>query len=149
MARKRIDELDALAVTDVAVGDLGVLYDLSAAKAKKLPYYATTNPWLWPRQNYTGDQTLVAGDMWKVIGNTGVAANRTFTLPAGATEYAVLFHNDSDTYTLRIDPNGSEIIGAGGAGKYLEMLERGWILLAFKGGKWEPIFSYGVEQYEP
>jgi hypothetical protein len=149
MARKRIDELDALAVTDVAVGDLGVIYDLSAAKAKKMPYYAATNPWLWPRQNYTSNQTLVAADMWKIIGNTNATANLTFTLPVGATEYAVLFHNDTNTYTLRIDPNGSQIIGTGGAGKYLEMMNRGWILLAFKGGRWEPLASYGLEQYEP
>lgn len=149
MARKRIDELDALAITDVATDDLDPTYDNSAAKAKKQPYHARVNPWLWPRQNYTVDQTLVAGDMWKVIGNTGVAANRTFTLPVGVTAYSALFHNDSDTYTLKIDPNGSEIIGAGGAGKYIEMLERGWLLLVFTGGKWEPVMGYGVEQYEP
>lgn len=148
MARKKISQLDALALNGIETGDLVIVYDASTDKAKRQPYYAASHPWLWPRVNYTVDQTLVAGDMWKVVGNTGVAANRTFTLPVGVTEYAVLFHNDSDTYTLKLDPNGSEIIGSGGAGKYLEMLERGWILLVFKGGKWEPIFGYGVEQYE-
>ena len=148
MTSKRIDELDALAVNDVAVGDLGVIYDLSAATAKKLPYYATVNPWLWPQQTYAAAQTLVAGDMFKRVKNTGAAANIEYDLPVGVENYAVLFQNDS-TYTLRLDPNGSEVIGTGGAGKYLELLVRGWILLVFTGGRWEPIDGYGLEQYEP
>lgn len=148
MARKRIDELDPLAITDIATGDLDATYDLSAATAKRQPYHARVNPWLWPPVTYTVDTTLVAGDMFKKIATTGTAADRTFTLPVGVTGYAAFIHNDTDDYDLTIDPNGSEIIGAGGAGKYLKMLKRGAVMLFYTGARWEPTIGYGLEEYE-
>jgi hypothetical protein len=148
MTRKRIDELDALAVTDVAVGDLGVIYDLSAAKAKKMPYYATINPWLWPTRVAATSQTLTAADMWKVVVNSGASGNVLLTLPPGVLGYSVLFRNDSNTHRLDIDPHASEIIGYGGPGKYLRMLVRGDILLTYTGSRWDITGDHCITEFE-
>ena len=74
---------------------------------------------------YTGDATLVAGDLNKNVTNTGAAGTITLTLPAvsGLTGYT-LHVEVTAAQIVRVDPAGTESIflgGSGVAGKYLNI----------------------------
>lgn len=150
MARKRIDELDALAVTDIAPGtDESPVSDTSAVKAKRVTVAQLLNSYRQSPVSYAVDTALTSADAYRPVDNNGAAASRTFTLPAGFSGAWFLFYNASDVYTLSIDPNGTEIIGSAGAGKKITMLARGWLKIVWNGSRWEPVNGYGDQEYEP
>lgn len=87
----------------------------------------------------------------RTIINTGATALRTRTLPVSVANMRMKYVRDSASFALRIDPNGTEIVGAGGAGKYLELQSNGaWVKLECNvPGKWEIAGSGGTIAYEP
>lgn len=99
--------------------------------------------------DYTVDTTMTSADIEKVVSNSGATANRTFTLMAATVGRWLVVRNDTNAYTLTLDPAGSEIIHTGGAGKALTMYERGWLTLqCVTAGRWEITEGYGVEDIE-
>lgn len=74
---------------------------------------------------YTGDATLVAGDLNKNVTNTGASGTITLTLPAVSGLAGYTLHVEvTAAQIVRIDPAGTETIwlgGSGAAGKYLNI----------------------------
>jgi hypothetical protein len=101
-----------------------------------------------PTVTYATSTTLSTGDSGKVIKSTGQASNVVYTLPAGASDLFYVIHCDSDTYTVNLDPNGSERISYGGANKSLTMLTRGWLVIQWDGGRWEITEAAGIYEIE-
>lgn len=102
----------------------------------------------YPTVTYATSKTLPTGDSGKVIKSTGQVTNIVYTLPAGATGLFYVIHCDSDTYTVNLDPNGSERISYGGANKSLTMLGRGWLVIQWDGGRWEITEDAGFYEIE-
>jgi hypothetical protein len=98
---------------------------------------------------YPTSTTLSTGDSGKAIKSTGQTTNIVYTLPAGASDLFYVIHCDSDTYTVNLDPNGSERISYGGANKSLTMLTRGWLVIQWDGGRWEITEAAGIYEIEP
>ena len=94
---------------------------------------------------YSTSTTLSTGDSGKVIKSTGQTTNIVYTLPAGAADLFYVIHADSDTFTIYIDPNGSERIGFGAAGEDREILVRGWMVIQWDGGRWEVTESTALD----
>lgn len=109
----------------------------------------------WPEDdvivayNTTGSQ-LVRECYGRTITNTGATAIRTRTLPASAAGMYLKVYRDSADYALRIDPNGSETIGSGGAGKYLELQsDKAWAeLRCLVASHWVLAVSSGTIAFE-
>lgn len=72
------------------------------------------------------------------LSNYGATQVIQFNLPAGATGLRFTFLRQAN-YAMRLDPNGSELIGDGGAGKYLEITSRGQVAIEWVNGQWEVI----------
>lgn len=113
---------------------------LASELASKLLAYTTTNYTATP-------QTVTSATTGQRATNYGATQVIEFDLPAGATGLRYSFLRSAD-YAIRLDPNGSEIIGAGAAGKYLEITSRGQIDIEWINGQWEVTGGsalYGVE----
>lgn len=99
--------------------------------------------------NYTASTILTSASDGAVATNLGAAAIVTLTLwPAtvGATFSAQRIAN----YAFRLDPSGSELIGEGTAGKYLELMSAGRIdLRCYETGKWAIVGDAALYGYEP
>lgn len=82
---------------------------------------------------------------------SGAGATVVVTLSFGAFVGAkpTTFVNNS-SQLMRIDPNGSETIGTGGAGKYLELAAgASTVLGCMVAGKWDVLSSTGTLSFEP
>lgn len=107
--------------------------------------------------DYTLSQINVSGfvtvaDAGTVIVNTAIKnpnTTATVTLPTAAIGNRILFAKVFDQ-TWRLDPNLSEIIGTGGAGKYLQIedLYTGGELICVTTGVWTIFSSGGGYSYE-
>lgn len=105
----------------------------------------------------TADYTLTIADSQKRFTNAGAAGTIVFTLPtcvgsSGYIPYGTTYRFfRSTSQAIRIDPDGTEVIGTGGAGKYIELdsdlteLE----LTAMNSGYWRITNLYGTVAYEP
>ena len=99
----------------------------------------------------TSDLTLTATDHNGILfNNEGASGTVVLTLPAatvGLNYRAVR----TASHALRLDPNGSEVIRGGGAGKYLELDTDGDSveLECCVAGEWEIVGGYGTYAYEP
>lgn len=97
--------------------------------------------------DHAGDVTLVSGDAFKVHTNRGAEAIRTWSLPPGSGSLRYTAQR-VPAYALRLDPNGSEAIGDGGAGKYLEIRSAGRITVQWMTDRWEIIEDGALYNFE-
>lgn len=102
---------------------------LSSEVASNLLSYTTTNHTATPT-------TVTTGQSGTRMTNYGATQVIEFDLPAGAAGLRFSFLRTA-AYAIRLDPNGSEIIGDGGAGKYLEVNARGQVNIEWINGQWE------------
>lgn len=100
---------------------------------------------------YTGGvatHTLTAGMTNQLSSNIGASGIKTLQLPAAAIglRYGAL---RSANYAVRFEPDGTETIGDGAAGKYMELQSRGtaW-LQCYATGVWEPVGGTALTAYE-
>lgn len=92
---------------------------------------------------HTASDTLKVGEIGTIHSNRGASGAITLTLPAAAVGMAYRFTVEA-AQELRIDPNGTEVIGLpstgayGAAGKYLVADAVGeWVhLVCVEAGKW-------------
>jgi hypothetical protein len=106
--------------------------------AKKRYIIAQTN-------NYTVPVEL----SYCVITNEGVGGGLTFTLPPleGGLEFTFI---RAAAFVIHIDPDSTETIRGGGAGKYLSLDTNGSsVTLLSNGNYWELLSSNGTLSYEP
>lgn len=96
--------------------------------------------------------TVAAGWMnGRLYTNVLMGQTQTLTLPAGAPGLRMRFLC-VNAHDLRIDPNGSETIRGGGAGKYLELETIGEaveLLWNPSASVWEIVASNGTLSFEP
>jgi len=100
----------------------------------------------------TSNYTLVERDVmlgW-IFTNKGDADTLVLTLPPAKVGMKVGFIRLAN-FTMRIDPDGTETIMGGGAGKYLELdtTYDSAFLQCVTNGRWEIVTSYGTLAYEP
>lgn len=87
---------------------------------------------------FTTNTTLLATDSGKAITNNGASASRTWTLPAATVGRLYEIRNDTDAYTLTLQPASGERIGTGAINKFLRLLNRGSLVLVCRfAGRWE------------
>jgi hypothetical protein len=106
---------------------------------------ATTYPvgfrWTWdfggPLSRSSGtDSPLAADESGAHLTNASGGGTNTWALPASVPGMEFTFSRESAN-ALRIDPNGTEVIGDGGAGKYLELTHYGTVhLVCNVAGRW-------------
>lgn len=109
---------------------------------------STTDDGYSTQENFTGNDTLTSGETGKTCTNIGASATVTLTLPAAASGLWFRFVR-SAAYELRVDPNGSETIGEGGAGKYLTIQGSGAVTVrSFASGSWLVVDDSAIFNYE-
>lgn len=96
-----------------------------------------------------GATTIEEYESSRIITNDGASGTITAALPASRQNLEYRFTR-TDSQNLRIDPNGSETIRGGGAGKYLSLDSDGASahLKCFSAGTWEVLSSNGTVSYE-
>lgn len=97
-----------------------------------------------------GSSTLALYHSGNLLTDTGSSSTFVQTLPVSAPGVQFSFlRTTANAY--RIDPNGSEVIRGGGAGKYLELASAGASvsLICVTAGTWEILASFGTLTYEP
>jgi hypothetical protein len=109
----------------------------------------------WPEDtvivDYTSSGTQLVREVYgRTMRNVGAAAVVTRTLPAAVSGMYTRAVRSNASFALRIDPNGTEIIGTGGAGKYLELQsDRAYVeLRCYATGVWTLTDSFGTVGYE-
>lgn len=96
----------------------------------------------------TATHNLTAGMTNQLSSNIGATGIKTLQLPAAVVgmRYGAL---RSANYAMRFEPDGTETIGDGAAGKYLELQSRGdaWVQ-CLATGVWEPVGGSALTNYE-
>ncbi len=98
----------------------------------------------------TADYTVTTSDaIGGRFSNVGATGTITFSLPSAAADYELEFYR-SASQTVRVDPNGTQTIGSGGAGKYLSMdSDKAFIRIrCIVAGHWVVVESAGTITYE-
>lgn len=130
--------------------DYFVFFDASVGIWRKLLTSELTS-WLNPQ--YAGAITstpmaLTAALTGKRYSNIGATQVIVFTLPAATAGLRYAFSRVAN-YAIRIDPNGSETIGEGGAGKYMEITGRGATNIeCLAAGSWEVTGGSAIYDFE-
>lgn len=97
----------------------------------------------------TTSTAISSADSGKAISNNTATANLTWPLPPAVVGRIYEIRNDTDAYTLTIDPDGTDRIAYGGAGKYLRLLVRGSVVIECRtAGRWELARDVGVQEIE-
>lgn len=91
--------------------------------------------------------TLLTTDIATVHTNRGNAALSTWQLPAGDDGLWYIAQRVANQ-EIRLEPNGSQIIGEGGAGKYLSIQTRGRVVIAWITDQWEVVSDSAGYNYE-
>lgn len=122
--------LSTLALADVAALDHVLFWDNSASTYKavdamsllaRMSAASTTDVTSTP-------STVTSAMSGTRLTNRGAIQVIEFDLPALTAGMRFTFNRIAN-YAVRIDPNGSELIGEGGAGKYLEIQSRGQVVI--------------------
>lgn len=94
--------------------------------------------------------TIYSGWSGMTITNRGTGGTVTHALPAATVGLEYTFDR-MITQTMRIDPNGAEVIRGGGAGKYLSLDSDGAVvrLRCVIAGFWEIFSAVGTYTFEP
>lgn len=102
------------------------------------------------RWSNTGTVAIAEYMNGRTFDNIGAGGITEYDLPTAVvgTEFSFL---RIASFALRLDPNGTEVIRGGGAGKYLSMdTDRAYIKLkCYVAGTWDIIGSIGTITYEP
>ncbi len=97
----------------------------------------------------TTNTAVSSADSGNRITNYGASANLTWPLPPAVAGRLYEIHNATDSYTLTVDPDGTDRIGTGAAGKYLRLLNRGIALLeCIYAGRWEVKAETAITELE-
>jgi len=142
--------MSTLGLTSVASNDSFLVFDLSAT-AWKLVTASELLARIAP--TVTTDVTTTpyavgSGTSGQRFTNRGATQVVTLTLPALTAGMRWTFHRVAN-YALRIDPNGTETIGDGGAGKYLEITGRGAVQIeCLVNGSAEVVGGSAIYQFE-
>ena len=119
-----------LGLTAAVAGDFLVIWDASASGFRAVPI-ADLLSRLTPvtTTDISSTPYLVPAD-WsgRRITNRGAAAIQELDMPPFTVGMRFEITRISD-FAFRVDPNGSETIAGGGAGKYLEVTSRGSVIL--------------------
>jgi len=78
--------------------------------------------------NLTGTN-LASESYGRTWTNTGATAIRTRILPVSVPGMWNRYVCNNASFVFRVDPNGTEVIQGGGAGKYLQLANGAWVLL--------------------
>lgn len=127
------------------------VFDHSASQWKRLPLGQITDklrPYI--TTDYASNPTPVpTASSGQRLTNRGSSSSLEFDLPAALSGYRYAFNRIAN-YAVRLDPNGSETIGDGGAGKYLEITGRGQVdIECLINGVWEVTGGSAVYSFEP
>lgn len=97
--------------------------------------------------------TLTLDDFYwgRTVKNTGATGTITFALAKAAVQGMHMNFHARENFPIRIDPNGTNTIGTGGAGKYLEISgPKAYVeLRCIEAGEWVIASSFGTLSYEP
>jgi len=110
---------------------------------------ATSQAVSWPvNVETTAAADIEATDTRKTYTNVGSALDTTFSLPVAAAGLEFRFVRVA-TQWIRLLPDGTEIVGGGTAGQYLEMQTDGSVvhLKAFTTGIWSMMSATGTIAY--
>lgn len=106
--------------------------------------------------NKAADYTIQVQDSTKLFTNGGATGTVVLTLPSavgtsGYTPYGLTFDfSKTNGNTLRIEPNGTDIIGGGNAGKYMQIGTSSSVkLTCVSSGIWVIESLNGTVTYEP
>lgn len=140
----------SLALVDGAA-DYIVFWDNSAAAWRKIAFsslLSRLSPNLASAITST-PRTVADTEVGARFSNRGATQIIEFDLPA-ATAGMKYYFNRIASYAVRLDPNGSETIGEGAAGKYLEITTRGQVALeCLTAGEWEVVGGSVTFTWEP
>jgi hypothetical protein len=126
--RTTLDGTEFLAGQTAAAGPSST-FKVTTGTLKNTPREAVT---------VTTNTAISSADSGKRITNNGASANLTWPLPPAVVGRVYEIQNATDAYTLTIDPDGTDRIGTGAAGKYLRLLNRGVVVLECQySGRWE------------
>lgn len=145
-----VTTLANLAAVD-PTADYLLVWDNSASAWKKLLSSALINKLLpSTTTDYTSTPTAVSASLTgQRLTNYGATQVVTFTLPAATVGLRYSFTRRAG-YAVRIDPNGTETIDEGGAGKYLSIEYRGQVdIECLTSGEWEVTGGSGLYVMEP
>lgn len=141
--------LATLSLIDPATDKFAV-WDASATTWKMLPASEILNALqTYTTTNYTATPTTVTTALsGQRLTNRGATQVIEFDLPAATVGQRYSFNRIAG-YAVRLDPNGSETISDGGAGKYLEIQYRGQVdIECFSTGEWEVTGGSGLYAME-
>ncbi len=98
----------------------------------------------------TGDYTVLTTDGGCHFNNSGATGTVAFSLPAATVGLGPYGFVRIADFSVTIDPNLTEVIQGGGAGKYLELDTVGdsVIIECHEAGRWELMASNGTLAYE-
>lgn len=109
-----------------------------------------TNPGLayGVTEAFTGNDTLTVAESGKRCTNSGASTPVTLTAPPGATGLRFTLERLA-AHAFRFDPNASETVADGGAGKYVEIQGKGLLTFEWIGTQWVVTEDTCVWNYEP
>lgn len=85
----------------------------------------------------TADTNLSDDWSYRVITDFGSSAIRTWTFPPAVAGLGFILLRECD-FPTRYQPNGSEIVGEAGAGKYVYLVGRGFLFCeCIRDGRWD------------
>jgi len=109
----------------------------------------------WPERDvtvaYNVNTAFLNREAWgRTVTNEGGTFLRTFTLPVSEAGMSMKFYRAA-SFAMQIDPAGTETVGTGGAGKYLELgSDKAWVeLRCLVAGHWVVATTTGTIAFEP
>jgi hypothetical protein len=102
----------------------------------------------YPVVHHAAGFTLTSGDVSTVHTNRTGSNMQVWQLPAGAEGLWFIAQRVAN-YEIRLEPNGSQIIGEGGAGKYLSIQSRGRVVIEWMTDQWEVVSDSATYNFEP
>lgn len=107
----------------------------------------TAELFTYPLANHSSGFTLTPADVAVVHTNRTGSAMQVWQLPPGADGLWFIVHRITP-YEIRLEPDGSQIIGDGAAGKYLSIQSRGRVVIEWMTDQWEVVSSSATYNYE-
>ena len=138
-----------LANTDAAA-DYFPVFDASATAWKKMLASELANKLLaYVTTAYVATPTAITtASSGQRLSNRAATQIIEFDLPAATTGQRYSF-NRIENYAVRVDPNGTDFIGDGAAGKYLEITARGQVNIeCITNGEWEVVGGSATFTFE-
>lgn len=125
------------------------IFDYSVSRWKRLPLFFIKDHLLpYTTFDYIVTTTVTDAQTAQRLTNRGATTAIEFDLPAATVGLRYSFSRIAN-YAVRLDPNLSEIISDGGAGKYLEITGRGQVdIECLAAGVWEVTGGSAVYTFE-